>query len=69
MENAEEQVQMVVVLTSSRALVMGASEEIPEQSAGKASRQREEVEITRKTGPTSSGKMNNSYPLNTLDQD
>lgn len=47
---------------------MGASEEIPQQSTGKTSRQVEEVEIRNKTGPTSSSKMNNSYPLNTPDR-
>ena len=69
MENLEKQTQTVVVLICSRALIIGASEEIPQQSTGETSRQTEEVETMNRTGPTPSSKMNNSYPLNTLDQD
>lgn len=68
MENSEEQMQMVVVPIYTRALIKGVSEEIPQQSTGKTSRQMKAVEIIKKTGPTSSSKMNNLSPLNTLDQ-
>lgn len=64
-----QKMQMVVVLICSRELVMGASEEISQQSTGKTSRQVEEVEIMKTTGPASSSKMNNLHPLNILDQD
>lgn len=61
-ENLEEQVQKIMVLIRMRALIMGASEKISQQSTGKTSRQME-VEVMKKTGPTSSSKKNNSYPL------